>query len=191
MEELYFTDRTYGVEDLVEGRLSKGEYDGCSFIQLDLSGADLMGCTFMDCRFEACNLGNAKVKGTALKSVAFVDCKLTGIHFRDCVTFLFAVSFERCKLDLSSFHKMPMKETVFRDCSLQEADLSETDLSRALFDRCDLAGALFEGTNLEKCDLRTAVNYSIDPARNRIKKARFTLAGLPGLLDRYGIDIEA
>ena len=131
MEELYFTDRTYGVEDLPEGRLAKGEYDGCTFLQLDLSGADLTGCTFMDCRLEACNLGNAKMKGAALKSVAFVDCKLTGIHFRDCITFLFAVSFERCKLDLSSFHKMPMKETRFLDCSLQEADLSEADLSRA------------------------------------------------------------
>jgi hypothetical protein len=50
--------------------------------------------------------------------------------------------------------------------------------------------ATFENTILEKADLRTAYNYSIDPTMNKIKKAMFSKAGISGLLDRLDIDIH-
>ena len=62
--------------------------------------------------------------------------------------------------------------------------------SQAVFDGCDLADAVFERTVLEKADLRGAINYSIDPAVNRVKKARFSLEGVRGLLGKYDILIE-
>jgi fluoroquinolone resistance protein len=43
---------------------------------------------------------------------------------------------------------------------------------------------------LEKADFRTAYNYSIDPEKNRIKKAKFSIFGVTGLLDKYDIEIE-
>jgi fluoroquinolone resistance protein len=43
---------------------------------------------------------------------------------------------------------------------------------------------------LEKADLRTAYNYSIDPSINKIKKAKFSLPGVVGLLSKYDIEIE-
>jgi hypothetical protein len=43
---------------------------------------------------------------------------------------------------------------------------------------------------LEKTDFRTAYNYSFDPENNRIKKAKFSLAQVVGLLDKYDIHIE-
>jgi len=43
---------------------------------------------------------------------------------------------------------------------------------------------------LEKADFREATNYFIDPEKNRIKKAKFSLNGLPGLLIPYDIIIE-
>jgi hypothetical protein len=43
---------------------------------------------------------------------------------------------------------------------------------------------------LEKVDFRTAVNYAFDPNSNKIKKAKFSLMGLAGLLSKYDIDIE-
>ncbi|MCW8795447.1 MAG: hypothetical protein OQK67_00080 [Chlorobium sp.] len=36
----------------------------------------------------------------------------------------------------------------------------------------------------------SAYNYSINPETNRIRKARFSLSGLAGLLDVYDIEIE-
>ncbi|MEI6884575.1 MAG: hypothetical protein WCO02_08810 [Bacteroidota bacterium] len=39
-------------------------------------------------------------------------------------------------------------------------------------------------------DFRSSFNYSIDPGMNRMKKAKFSLAGLVGLLDQYDIEVE-
>jgi hypothetical protein len=39
-------------------------------------------------------------------------------------------------------------------------------------------------------DLRTAVNFSIDPATNRIAKAKFSTHNIAGLLHTYNIIIE-
>lgn len=55
---------------------------------------------------------------------------------------------------------------------------------------CDLAQAVIDNTMLDKADLRTSFNYSIDPERNRIKKAKFSIIGIAGLLDKYDIEIE-
>jgi uncharacterized protein YjbI with pentapeptide repeats len=73
---------------------------------------------------------------------------------------------------------------------LKETDLTECDLTEAVFDNCDLSKAIFDGAILEKADLRTAYNYTIDPEKNRIKKTRFSPAGLHGLLDKYDIRID-
>jgi uncharacterized protein YjbI with pentapeptide repeats len=78
----------------------------------------------------------------------------------------------------------------FKKCSLQEVDFTEADLSALVFDQCDLAGAIFESTVLEKADFRTAYNYSMDPEKNRLKKARFSLSGVAGLLNKYEILLE-
>jgi hypothetical protein len=53
-----------------------------------------------------------------------------------------------------------------------------------------LLNAKFENTLLEKTNFETAYNFSIDPERNKIKKAKFALAGVPGLLHKYNIEIK-
>ena len=58
----------------------------------------------------------------------------------------------------------------------------ETDLTSATFDNCDLTQAVFDNTILEKADFRTSFNYSIDTEINRIKKAKFSIWGISGLL---------
>jgi fluoroquinolone resistance protein len=73
---------------------------------------------------------------------------------------------------------------------LHEIDFTETNLSAAVFDHSDLSGSIFDGTKLEKADFRTAYNYSIDPERNRLKKAKFSLSGAAGLLDKHDIQID-
>lgn len=74
---------------------------------------------------------------------------------------------------------------------MHEVDFVESDLSNAVFDNCDLRGAIFDKSILEKADFRTAYNYSINPENNRLKKARFSISGVAGLLDKYGIEIQA
>jgi fluoroquinolone resistance protein len=125
-----------------------------------------------------------------MKQVRFVDCKLLGVNFGECNPFLFSVSFNDCFLHLATFYKLKMKATKFKNCNLKEADFTETDLTSAVFDNCELVSAVFENTILEKADLRNTQNFSIDPELNRIKKAKFSLHNIRGLLEKYNIEIE-
>jgi uncharacterized protein YjbI with pentapeptide repeats len=79
---------------------------------------------------------------------------------------------------------------IFKDSQLQETDFVESDLTGTIFDNCNLIQAIFENTILEKVDFRTSYNYSFDPENNRIKKAIFSISGVPGLLNKYDIEIE-
>ncbi len=93
-------------------------------------------------------------------------------------------------LNNSSFYKTKIKNTSFKNTQLQEADFTECDLTNSLFDNCDLARTTFDATIIEKADFRTSYNYSIDPEINRIKKAKFSIPGISGLLDKYDLEID-
>src|SRR5690606_664484 len=110
--------------------------------------------------------------------------------FESCNEFGLRFSFDGCQLDHSSFFKTKIKKTLFKDSQLQEVDFAECDLSGATFDNCNLAKANFDHTILEKSDFRTSYNFSIDPELNRMKKAKFSMMGISGLLHKYDIDIE-
>jgi uncharacterized protein YjbI with pentapeptide repeats len=74
---------------------------------------------------------------------------------------------------------------------LHEVDFTECNVSGSVFDSCDFTDATFENANIEKADFRTSFNYSIDPEKNRMKKARFSLSGIAGLLEKYDIEIDS
>jgi uncharacterized protein YjbI with pentapeptide repeats len=99
------------------------------------------------------------------------------------------VSFADCLLDHSSFYQLKIKKMPLLRCSLKEVDFTEADLSEVNFADCNLMDALFDRTILEKANFTTAQYYRIDPNTNNIKKAKFSLDGLPGLLTSYNIEI--
>jgi uncharacterized protein YjbI with pentapeptide repeats len=94
-------------------------------------------------------------------------------------------------LNHSSFYQTKIKKTIFKNTQLQETDFTECDLTGSVFGHCDFTRAVFENTIMEKADFRTSYSYSIDPARNRIKRAKFSLDQISGLLDKYDIEIDA
>ena len=100
------------------------------------------------------------------------------------------MSFDDSMLNLSSFFKLSLRKTRFYACLLCDVDFIHSNLGGASFDRSDLSGALFEQTNLEHADFRYAIHYSIDPNKNKLSKAKFTMPGVLGLLDRFPIVIE-
>lgn len=170
--------------------LQKGEYDNCQFVNCNFANTDLSNISFTACEFDTCEISTASLTKTAFRDVKFIGCKLLGLHFEDCNEIGLEVYFDNCIVNLSSFYKKKLKKTTFKNSSLQEADFTETDLTESVFDNCDLLNATFDNTILEKADLRTAYNYSIDPAMNKIKKAKFAKEGIRGLLDKYDIVIE-
>lgn len=188
--EKYFTDLTYENTDYTELQLPLGEYEGCAFYNCNFGGSNLSKLSLIDCTFNQCNISNAPLAESIIRDVQFNHCKMMGLHFEACSDFLFSASFTQCTLNLSSFYKLKIKNTVFNDCTLHEVDFTDADLTGATFINCDLKGATFDNTLLEKADLSTAYNYIIDPDRNRVKKARFSKDGLLGLLMKYNIVVR-
>jgi uncharacterized protein YjbI with pentapeptide repeats len=104
---------------------------------------------------------------------------------------MISFEFTGCTMSVCSFFRLKLKKTRFTSSKINEVDFTETDLNNSLFDNCDLRLTVFHNTNLEGADFTSSFNYSIDPEQNRIKKAKFSLAGLVGLLEKYDIEIES
>jgi len=173
-----------------ETQLIKGDYENCQFSNCDFSNVDLSNLNFVECLFDNCNLSLCKLGNTGIKDVVFNNCKMLGLQFQNCSEFLFELEVNACQLNLASFYQRKLKGIKFSNSILHEVDFAETDLSMAVFDNCDLQGALFERTNLEKADFRSSYNYGFDPEINKIRKAKFTLPAVIGLLNKYDITIE-
>ncbi len=176
--------------DYSNKQLDNADYESCLFSACNFAGVDLSNVSFTDCEFVDCDLSSAKILHTSFKEVTFTTCKLLGLHFDHCNTFLLAMHFSGCQVDLSSFYKLPLKKIVFSQCSLKEVDFVETDLTEAKFLDCDLSGAVFENSVLKKADLRTANGYIIDPELNSIEKMRVSSADLAGLLSKHDLRID-
>ncbi len=182
----YFDEQTFKNKSTLE----VGEYELCTFKNCDFSEGDLSNIKFLDCNFEDCKLSAAKVDNTAFQASYFKNCVLNGIQFDNCDKFLLSFWFDHCNLDYANFYQLKLIASKFTNCSLKEVDFTETQLEGASFDDCDLAQAVFHYSNLEKADFTTAINYSIDPELNKIRKAKFALTGIAGLLDKYDIWIK-
>lgn len=190
MDEFLYIDRTFEKLVQFEARIGNREFDGCTFKGCDFSDSTFSECTFIDCTFIGCNLSMAKLPQTGLKTVTFKDCKLLGVRFDACDNFLFKVDFLGSALDYSWFIGKKMTKTNFAGSSLKGVNFANCDLTGADFADTNLDGAIFDDTNLKAADFSTAYNYKIDPESNTMAKAKFSMHGIPGLLDKYDIRID-
>ena len=190
MDQTFTEDKTFDKVDFSKNPLPKGEYENCGFNYCEFSNSDLSEIKFIDCTFFACNLSLVKLNNTAFRNIQFRDCKMLGLLFSNCNHFGLSLGFKNCLLDHGSFYQLKIKKTTFTNSKLLEVDFTECDLTGSLFDNCDLARATFERTILEKTDFRTSFNFTIDPEINRIKKAKFSLSEISGLLAKYDIEID-
>ncbi|TRX37576.1 pentapeptide repeat-containing protein [Flavobacterium restrictum] len=190
MENLIHVQKTFEKVVYSDKKINNREFEDCVFKNCDFSNSDFSYNTFMDCEFIACNLSMMQLHETSLKSVVFKNCKVLGIQFHTCTDFLFTVHFEESILDYSSFANKKMPKTKFNSCSLREVSFVGTNLTNAVFDNCNLDGAVFNDTQLKEANFITAYNYKIDPEYNPMKKAKFSIQGIVGLLDKYDIKIE-
>ncbi|KAF1079090.1 MAG: hypothetical protein GQF41_4605 [Candidatus Rifleibacterium amylolyticum] len=190
MNQNIIEDEVFESVDFTKTGISQGTYENCRFVGCNFSSCCFSSMNLISCEFESCNLSLVKVNGLTLNDVLFKYCKQIGWNFTGCNDVMFTAYFERCNLNFSVFTEMCLKGTKFKDSSLQEADFARSDLAGAEFANCDLLRAVFVNTNLEKADFRTSYNYAFDPGQNRIKKAKFSLPGVLGLLSCYDIVID-
>jgi fluoroquinolone resistance protein len=159
------------------------EFKQCTFDTLS-------GLNLTDCLFTSCNLSNLSVSNTKMQDIKFKDCKLVGINFYEVKEFGFSLKFEGSVLDYTSFSNKKMNVSAFSNCKMHRVNFTMTDLSRSTFENCDLTDSIFSGTNLSGLDLTTIYNFSINPTLNNIRKSKFSLNSLPGLLSVFDIIIE-
>ena len=187
----YVEDEKYEHIDFLKTDIKAfSEYENCVFINCNFYEANLSDIKFVACEFRDCNLSMAKTNGTAFRDVCFTSCKMLGIRFDSCNQFGLAFVFDGCNLSHSSFFQNKIRKTKFYKCDLEGVDFSQCDLSASIFTECKLHMATFDNTLIENADFRTSFGYHIDPENNYIKHAKFSIAGLPGLLTKYNIDIE-
>lgn len=166
------------------------EFEKCTFTNLILSGQSFAGSSFINCQFNGCALTATSLEATKLDDVSFTGCNLLSVNFGQCSSFGFRVAFNECQLDYTSFLSRNLKKTRFVDCSIREARFLSCDLTGAVFKNCNLELTVFASTILVQADLSTSYNLSLDPDNNKLKKTRFSLHSLPGLLTKYDIVIS-
>ncbi|RYF84941.1 MAG: pentapeptide repeat-containing protein, partial [Chitinophagaceae bacterium] len=101
MERADTYDEEFKQNNFAEKPLAIGDYEKCRFENCNFS-CDLSKIVFIDCSFSACDFSNAKLNDTAFRNVQFTDCKMLGLHFENCNTFLIEMSFDNCVLNHSS-----------------------------------------------------------------------------------------
>lgn len=160
-------------------------FENCIFIEADFSSAQ-----FSDCRFKRCNLHLVRLDGCRLQEVTFEGSKVVGAELYRCAGRFFSPRFEGCMLMGCNFSEAKMKNGFFRGCKIHDCSFSSSQLVGADFREADLAGTTFHHTDLSKADFRGAMNYSIDPQANTVKKARFSVPEVLSLLDFLAIEYQ-
>jgi len=183
-------DEAFDKIDFKTTVLAHKEYVNCTFKKCDFSNVVLSELRFIECEFVTCNLSLTDLFKASLIDVVFTDSKLLGLQFDKCNQFGLSFKLNDCFLQHCSFYRTILKKSVFSNSKFWEVDFTECDLTNAVFNNCDFKKSTFENTILEKADFSTCINYSINPNANKIKKAKFSLPSVVGLLDYLDIKID-
>ena len=185
-DALELVDQSFSEVDMRGLDLRGRVFEACTFARCVFASQDLSKSKFIDCSFNECDLSNIELRGASFRDVNFSDSKLVGINWAQA-TAISHLNFERCAISYCVFAGLDLRKSKIHSCVAKEADFSEANLSEVDFRGTDLIGARFANTNLSKSDLRQAINYSIHPLENKIRKAKFSLPEATLLL--YGLDI--
>lgn len=186
-KELY--DEDFSGLNLQESEKLKIEFNNCNFVNCRIYKVKFKHCKFVDCAFTNCDMSMSQFPLSTFLNTKFEKCKLSGINWIDIDPTWFDISLTECVLNYSSFHSMELKGMKIHKCTALETDFMEANLSGANLTETDFNGSLFMRTNLAGADFTEAFNYSIDPRSNNIKKAKFTIPEVIGLLDAFEIEL--
>jgi fluoroquinolone resistance protein len=189
--QAYHADRVFKEIHLEHSQLLSSEFYDCTFVRCSFVESVFRNCRFVNCAFQQCDLSLVQVPASTFSSTRFEDSKAIGVDWTqaDWPTAGLAnpVGFFRSAISHSTFIGLRLRGIQIRDCVAVDVDFREADLSQADFAGTDLAQSLFSDTDLTEADLSRARNYHIDPGRNVLRQARFSLPEAMSLL--YSMDI--
>ncbi|MFZ4672260.1 MAG: pentapeptide repeat-containing protein [Flavobacterium sp.] len=190
MSSDYIVDEVYQDVFFMEADIKFKEFENCTFRFCDFTDCTFQTVTFIDCNFFDCNFKETKINYVSLRGVWFAKCNFTAVNFAMTDQVIFEFHFKDCLLDYAKFYALKMKKMQFINCSMIAVDFMASDLTEVLFDNCNLRRAVFIDTIANKADFSTSYDYTIDPEKNKLKKAIFSMDGLKGLLEKYTIIVK-
>jgi uncharacterized protein YjbI with pentapeptide repeats len=131
----------------------------------------VLRCRFERCRFAEARFEGCKAVGSSSSQGSYAGLTVSGGDWS-------FTSFAREDLRGSSGRRGCARPT------------SPTHGLRACPRGCDLSGALWQGADLRRADLRGNVLTSLDPAGMRLRGARIDEAGAVALARALGLDVD-
>lgn len=174
-------------------KITKAEFETCTFVSCDFSETFFSSCRFIECTFVNCNLSLMKLTSSKLSDLTFDSCKMIGIDWTmaDWKSLLTAepIKFIECILNDSNFFGLDLESLVIKASRAKEVDFRNSSLKKANFTETDFKNALFENTNLEEANFTEAQNTHIDIRKNNLKGAIFSRYEALYLLETMGIEL--
>ena len=169
-------------------------FENCGFISCNFSETKFHGCKFIDCELRASNLSNSQFDESSFSEVMFYDSKAIGINWTKLrwpyIKLSSPFQFYKTDISHSSFYSLELKELVIEECKAHDVDFRSADLSGSFFMATDFKNSQFMLTKLYAADLTDAINYFINPNKNDVLKAKFSMPDVINLLHSFDIEIQ-
>jgi len=188
-ENAVFSDLNLDGEEVV-GKV----FEHCTFTRSTFSGTELLNCSFISCSFKFCNLSSVRIVQSSFRDVLFEETKIMGVNWtkakRPRVKLANMINFRKSNVSYSSFLGLDVRGIVMEECQAHEVDFREANLAGGNFCATDFKGSLFSRTNLNSANFIDAMNYSINPMENDIRKGKFSLPDAITLLSYFEIQVQ-
>jgi fluoroquinolone resistance protein len=191
-EEFY--DYNWSDLKLDEIELKNKRFENCTFVRSSFINTQFHSCKFIDCEFKLCNLSSAQFKYTSFTDTVFDESKLIGINWTQAkwpnIKLTSPIKIYRSNISHSSFFELDLREIIIEECKAHDVDFRGTDLSNGIFIATDFQSSLFMHTKLCAANFTDAINYSINPKENDVRKGKYSMPEVINLLHYFEIEIE-
>lgn len=189
--EAHYADQVFKKVHVEHGQVASSEFYDCSFVRCSFVECVFRHCRFVNCAFQHCDLSLVRVPESTFSSTRFENSKVIGVNWSQAAwptpVLGNPIGFFKSAISHSTFFALSLRGIQIQDCVALDVDFREADLAGADFSGTDLSQSIFGNTNLSEADFSRARNYSIDPGRNFVKEAKFSLPEAMSLL--YSMDI--
>lgn len=187
-EEIVYSDRHFDNLIYEDHHFRNLYFTNCSFHHCVFKNCTIEDSNFDNCELHDCDISMLKFKQTPFRKLFIRKSQARAIMWVDAIR-PFSIEFLDSCISYSSFYGKDLKGARFINCIAEEVDFSECNLSSTIFHGTDLKGAIFYNTDLRQSSFVGAKNYRIDPASNRLKKAKFCLPEAISFLEILNIEL--
>jgi len=167
---------------------SKSFYD-CKFIDCDFTESDFSNSIFSECIFKTSNLSLITINESKFHDVYFDGCKILGVDFTPLSKLILEIGFKNSQIIKCIFASLELGGTDFINCQIIQTDFYDTILKKSNFSGSDLKETIFENADLTGANFKDSKNYLINPLKNKIKNAEFTMPEAIVLLESLEVKI--